>query len=363
MQLLKILYLSMRWRPYKYLSPLLIMGCAWVAFHQSGWLSFMPLLYTFVLIPLLELFFPPDTANLADAEEEMAKADRTYDVILYLMVPLHYFLLYTFLHSVNTASDDWTLAGRITGMGILCGVFGINVAHELGHRTTRYERFMAKALLLTSLYMHFYIEHNKGHHKRVATPEDPASARFRENIFRFYLRSIVCSYLSAWQISRREMQQKKRSFWHPSNEILQYHIIQPLFVGLIYYLFVQKATLAFLLSAAMGICLLEAVNYIEHYGLSRKKIDGNKYERPLPVHSWNSNHILGRITLFELSRHSDHHYKASRKYQVLRHHPEAPQMPIGYPGMMVLAHIPPLWFRIMHKRMEALQQNPPASIS
>jgi len=247
-------------------------------------------------------------------------------------------------------------------MGILCGVFGINVAHELGHRVTTNEKIMAKLLLLTSLYMHFYIEHNKGHHKRVATHDDPASARYGESIFQFYVRSIIGSYISAWEISNRELKKKGKHWFHLQNEILLFHVVQLAFLLLIFLLFGGATTLAFIGAAIVGICLLEAVNYIEHYGLSRKEIAPGKFERPLPAHSWNSNHPIGRIMLFELSRHSDHHYLASRKYQVLRHHEDAPQMPTGYPGMMVLAHVPPLWFYVMHKKINKATNMQPTSM-
>ncbi len=345
----------MQWRPYKYLSPILMLASAWISFHSTGWMSFLTMYYAFGFIPLAELFFKANPNNLDAAEEEMAKNDRSYDFILYLMLPLHYGLLFIFLQSfITNPAEGWTLAGRIVSMGILCGVFGINVAHELGHRATTHERAMAKALLLTSLYMHFYIEHNKGHHKRVATPDDPASARYGESIFQFYLRCIAGSYMSAWEISNREMKKKGLPILHIQNEMLRFHVIQLLFLVLISLLFGIKALLGFITAAIIGICLLEAVNYIEHYGLSRKEIGEGKYERAMPVHSWNSNHPIGRIMLFELSRHSDHHYLASRKYQVLRHHEDAPQMPTGYPGMMVLAHFPPLWFKVMHRTIERL---------
>lgn len=353
----------MNWRPYKYLSPLLIMGCAWIAFHSKGWMSFLPVMYTFIWIPLVELFFSPNPHNLNAAEEEMAKNDRSYDIVLYLMVPLQYALLFFFLQKLSAESTDGiTNTGRIISMGILCGVFGINVAHELGHRVTTHEKIMAKLLLLTSLYMHFYIEHNKGHHKRVATHDDPASARYGESVFQFYIRSIIGSYISAWEISNRELKKKGKHWFHLQNEMLVFHVIQLAFLAFIYLLFGSATTLAFIGAAIVGICLLEAVNYIEHYGLSRKEIAPGKFERPLPAHSWNSNHPIGRIMLFELSRHSDHHYLASRKYQVLRHHEDAPQMPTGYPGMMVLAHVPPLWFYVMHKKINKTANMQPTSM-
>jgi alkane 1-monooxygenase len=213
---------------------------------------------------------------------------------------------------------------------------------------------MAKALLLTSQYIHFFIEHNKGHHKNVATHEDPSSARLNESIYVFYPRTIIFSYISAWKIATDEMKKKNRSWLQ--NEMLQAQLIQLAFILLIYSLLGLKVMLFYLAAAFMGILLLECVNYIEHYGLSRAKKESGIYERAMPHHSWNSNHVIGRLMLFELSRHSDHHYIASRKYQILRHHDHSPQMPTGYPGMMILAHIPPLWFWVMHSNMKQLRK-------
>jgi alkane 1-monooxygenase len=237
-------------------------------------------------------------------------------------------------------------------MGLLCGTFGINVGHELGHRNNFIEQTMAKLLLSTSLYMHFFIEHNKGHHKHVATPNDPSSARLGESLYVFYYRTIVYSYLSAWKIANEECVKKGKPVFSMYNEMLQAHFWQLLLVTIIYLLFGGLITFYFLIAAVFGFLLLETVNYIEHYGLSRKQNENGKYERAMPNHSWNSNHILGRMMLFELSRHSDHHYLASRKYQILQHHQNAPQMPTGYPGMMILSLFPPLWFKVMHKQME-----------
>lgn len=294
---------------------------------------------------------------MSTAEEELAKKDRIYDFLLYLIVILQYSLLVKFLAAMS-ANDltTYDILGRIWVMGLLCGTFGINVGHELGHRVNKFEQTLAKALLLTSLYMHFFTEHNKGHHKRVATPEDPSSARYGEMVYTFYFRTILFSYLSAWHIANDEMRKKGRSIFSFKNEMIQFHIIQAGFLTTIFFIFGGPVTLYFLSAAFIGILLLETVNYIEHYGLQRKSVGDGKYERATPVHSWNSDHIIGRLMLFELSRHSDHHYMASRKYQVLRHHDNSPQMPTGYPGMMLLSLFPPLWFYIMNKKIKTLAQ-------
>jgi alkane 1-monooxygenase len=290
------------------------------------------------------------------AEEELARKDILYDSWLYIVVIFQYGALLLFLRSIGESGLKWwEITGRIFVMGLLCGTFGINVAHELGHRKKGYEQFLAKVLLLSSLYMHFFIEHNKGHHKNVSTPEDPSSARYGESLYAFYFRSVVFSYLSAWRIANRELTKKGLPPFHYKNEMLQFQIIELAFILLIAWFFGYITCLYFLAAAIIGFLQLETVNYIEHYGLSRQKLEEGRYERPMPEHSWNSNHVLGRIMLFELSRHSDHHYLASRKYQVLRHHDNAPQMPTGYPGMMILSLLPLAWFYVMNKRIREKQ--------
>lgn len=342
-----------RIKALKYLTPFIFFIGAGISFQTTGWTVWINMIIAWILVPVLELVFKPNTTNLETAEEELARKDSFYDWILHLVVPIQYTLLYLFLVSMQDPTlDTWDRAGRIMVMGILCGSFGINVAHELGHRVNRYEQTLAKSLLLTSLYMHFFTEHNKGHHKRVATQEDPSSARKGEWIYLFYFRTIFMGYVSAWEIANEESRKKNGTAFTWKNEMIQFQLIQAGFLFLIYWVFGFFVLTCFVGSALMGILLLETVNYIEHYGLQREQLENGRYERAMPFHSWNSDHVVGRLMLFELSRHSDHHYLASRKYQVLRHHADAPQMPTGYPGMMLLSLVPPLWFAIMDRRMQ-----------
>ncbi|HEY6503354.1 MAG TPA: alkane 1-monooxygenase [Chitinophagaceae bacterium] len=340
-------------RAFKYISPFIIYIGSFRAFMVTGWEVWLPLIYAWLIIPLLELFIRPDPENMTGAEEESAKKNRIYDLLLYFVVILQYAALVMFLYAMSHDEMTWIdIIGRVWVMGMLCGVFGINVGHELGHRVNKFEQVLAKMLLLSSQYMHFFIEHNKGHHKRVATPEDPSSARYGEWIYAFYFRSIVLSYISAWDIANKEVIKKGRPVFSLHNEMIRFTLIQVSFVAVIFFTCGWLVTLYYLVAAGIGITLLETVNYIEHYGLQRKATGEGKYERAMPVHSWNSDHVIGRIMLFELSRHSDHHYLASRKYQLLRHHADSPQMPTGYPGMMLLALIPPVWFFVMNKRIK-----------
>ncbi len=342
----------------KYTAPFIVFVAAIFALKGQGWIIILPLVLVWVIIPIAEIAFQPDDANMEAAEEEIARQDRIYDIWLYAIVLLQYAALFVFLDSVRQNSfNGWELAGKILVMGLLCGTFGINVAHELGHRSDKREQFLARILLLTSMYMHFFIEHNKGHHRRVSTPEDPASARYGESVYAFYIRSMVFSYLSAWQIAGREMKKKGLPVLHWKNEMLRYQLVQAAFTALVWVAFGWKACLIFLAAAFVGALLLETVNYIEHYGLERKMKENGQYERTMPEHSWNSNHVIGRIVLFELSRHSDHHYVASRKYQVLRHHDGAPQMPTGYPGMMILSLVTPAWYAVMNPRVKKIRED------
>jgi len=341
----------------KYTSVLTLPLTVYVSFTQYGWLTYLPLIYVFGFVPLVELLFKPDNSNMDAASETLAKKDNIYDFLLYLIVPVQFFFLYLFFNAIQIPELlPYEKTGRILAMGLMCGTFGINVAHELGHRNKVYEQLLAKTLLLTSMYMHFFIEHNRGHHKHVSTPNDPATSRYGQMLYTFWFQSIIGSYISAWSLENNRLKRKGKYWWHPSNEMLQFMLIQIGFCVLINYVFGFAVLLSFLWAAFMGILLLETVNYIEHYGLSRKKTNADRFERVLPAHSWNSDHIIGRLLLFELSRHSDHHFNASRKYQILRHHQKSPQMPTGYPGMMLLSLMPPLWFFVMHKRIKKLQK-------
>lgn len=333
----------------KYASVYISIAVLLISMIVGGYWSFVGILYVFGIFPILELILPASTINLDAAEEEMAKKDWKYDFVVWSVVPIQFAVMFYFLNRVGEPSLMWyEVLGIILTFGISCGVLGINLAHELGHRHSWYEQTMSKMLLCTSLYMHFFIEHNRGHHKNVSTDEDPASARYGEVFYTFWFRSVTGSWLSAWHLEGERLKKKGQGFWSIHNEMLRYQIIQLSMLGLIAYVWGIQVMLYYIAAAVVGFTLLEIVNYIEHYGLRRKKIDGAYYEKVLPVHSWNSNHPMGRIMLFELTRHSDHHYMASRKYQVLRHFDNSPQMPTGYPGMMVLALFPPLFFAVMH---------------
>ncbi|MEZ4775514.1 MAG: alkane 1-monooxygenase [Bacteroidia bacterium] len=340
----------------KYLLAYLVPGVIFLSLYLRGNWVFLAIAVLFGVVPLLEQFISGTEENLPPEIEEQNKNRRLFDLLLYLNLPIQYGLLGYFLFVFRTETlTPWEMAGMILSMGMACGSLGINVAHELGHRAKKSEQRMAQALLLTSLYMHFFIEHNRGHHKYVATPLDPATARKGETVYAFWFRSISGGYLSAWKLEKQRLLKLGKPFVSFDNQMIWFQLIELVFVGMIGLIFGLPAMFAFLGAALVGIIELETVNYLEHYGLMRKEVSAGVYERVLPRHSWNTNRTVGRILLYELTRHSDHHFLASRKYQVLRHFEESPQLPQGYPGMMILTLIPPVWFRIMHRQLHKIE--------
>lgn len=336
----------------KYLSAFILATTVYISFTNVGIWTYLPLFFSFGFIPLVELLFKPDAKNLSEGEKQKAANNPYFNFVLYAVVIVQVAFLIFFLMVIQENLSTFDLTGRIISMGILCGIFGINVGHELGHRSNRFEQFLGEILLLTSLETHFLPYHNSGHHHNVATPKDPATARKGEIVFLFWFRSQLGSYFQAWKIESDRLHKKGKSMSSLSNKMLVYTFAQMALLTAIYYFFNVQTMFYFLAAALIGILLLETVNYIEHYGLLRKINANGNYERVQHQHSWNSNHILGRTMLFELSRHSDHHFKASKHYQLLDAMPNSPQMLTGYPGMMLLALVPPLWFKVMNKQLD-----------
>jgi alkane 1-monooxygenase len=354
---------SFKW---SYLLSFLSAGIAAASMFWYGIKAWAFVLYAFALIPTFELFFKGDTTNVSEQEEAELKQRAIFDWLLYAIFYVQWALVGLFIWRVGIdiplalESGNWSnVLARIFTLGITCGVFGINVAHELGHRKEAIAQFYAQGLLLSSLYMHFTIEHNKGHHTHVGTLADGATARLNEWVYVFWFRSIWYCYSGAWKIESERLQKAGTSFWNPSNKMLRITVIKIMFLTILGVLFGWQVLIAFVAAATVGFLLLETVNYVEHYGLMRAL---NSKGRPVPVkpvHSWNSNHPVGRGLLFELSRHSDHHYRASRKYQILRSFEDSPLMPTGYPGMILMALVPPLWFGFMNPRVGELKQQHP----
>lgn len=331
-----------------YLIPL----SGWLALEYKGPWSWATLILAFVIIPLLDGLLPVDASNGPQETERKRSSNFYFDALLYLCAPVCWFITWKYFEVMaNTPLELSETIGLTLGTGVVLGATGINVAHELGHRSNRVARLFAKAGLLPVLYQHFYVEHNRGHHKYVATPQDPATARFGENVYSFFVRTIPAQYRNAWEIESARLRKDEIPFWNLKNSMLRFSLYNLSYLVAVAAWFGPVMVPFALAIALTGVLLLELINYIEHYGLLRNRLPDGSYERVMPRHSWNSDHRLGRVMLFELTRHSDHHYMASRKYQILRHLDDSPQLPTGYPGSMLLALVPPFWFAVMNPRL------------
>jgi len=345
----------MHFKDLKYFLGCLPPVVCWLGLYLGGWFSPGLLYFGFIIVPIIELFVPASTFTEDETVLVKKSTKVFFDVLLYVQVPLLYSLIIYFVWQyVHVGWSMAELIFSVLNLGVLIGVTGINVAHELGHRHHSFDRWMARVLLVPALYSHFTLEHNYGHHLKVGTPEDPATARKNEPVYTFYIRAIGEAYRNAWKIERRMLNQSGKSNW--MNEIIWSHVAQLILLLTIFFYGGLGCVIAFMMAALWGILFLETVNYIEHYGLVRKKLPSGRFEPMSEIHSWNSNHELGRVILFELVRHADHHYQTTRKYQTLRHLEKSPQLPFGYPMSIVLALVPPLWFSFMNPRVEALQE-------
>ena len=320
---------------------------------NEGWLL-LPLALSYVGAPLLDWFLGEDQNNPPEAVVLQLDRDPYYRWLTYVVVPLHFLALIGAAWWVGTQELAWwSFIGLSVVAGIASGL-GINTGHELGHKKSRLERSLAKIVLAVPVYGHFWIEHSRGHHRDVATPEDPASARMGESIYRFALREIPGAFRRAWEIEKDRLTRRGKSVWSSDNQILQsLSLSAVLQVGLI-IAFGWKLIPFFIIHNVFAWWQLTSANYIEHYGLLRQRDDKGKYERCHPRHSWNSNHIYSNLVLFHLERHSDHHAHPLRRYQSLRHFPDLPTLPNGYFGMYLIAYVPFLWYRVMDKRLLAL---------
>ena len=305
----------------------------------------------FGLFPLLDLVIGTDRENPPDSVIAHLEEDRYYRWCTYLYIPLQYvsLVLACWLWSNGSLSTVDGVGLALT-TGVVAGV-AINTAHELGHKRASLERWLSKVALAQTGYGHFFIEHNRGHHVRVATPEDPASSRLGESFWEFLPRTVAGSLTSSWRLEAKRLQRMGKGAWTVQNDILNAWAMTAVLFGALVAVFGVAVLPYLLLQAALGFSLLEVVNYLEHYGLKRGRREDGRYEITRPEHSWNSNNVASNVLLYHLQRHSDHHANPLRRYQALRHEEEAPQLPTGYAGMIVLATIPPLWRRVMDRRL------------
>ena len=336
----------------KYLFAYTIPLMTLVSISYNGILTFATPLYAFIFIPLLEIILKDYDREYSESQKEKRLNNILFDILLYLNIPFVFGLLaYGFWVLETKSLLPFEMVGIVLSLGILLATNAINVAHELGHRKTQRERTLSKLLLLPCLYMHFYLEHNFGHHKNVATPEDPATSKKNQSVYHFWITSVLKQYKNAWQIQLSILAKGNHTYFSLKNDMLWYSIFQLCYLDLCFLFFGISGLLFALAVGVLSFVFLETINYVEHYGLVRKKLPSGRYERVQTHHSWNSNHIIGRIVLYELTRHSDHHFKASKKYQILENKKESPQLPFGYPTSILLSLVPPLWFWIMNSRI------------
>jgi alkane 1-monooxygenase len=307
----------------------------------------------FVIFPVADLLIGLDAANPPDSVIKWLEQDRYYRWCTYLFLPIQYaglaFACWLWSNGDLSTVDGIGLALTV---GMVSGI-AINTAHELGHKRDSLERWLSRIALAQSGYGHFFIEHNRGHHVRVATPEDPASARLGESFYAFWPRTVAGSLRSAWGLERTRLARMGRSPWTIRNDILGAWAMSVVLVVALTLVFGTVILPYLLAQAVIGFSLLEVVNYLEHYGLLRQRREDGRYERTRPEHSWNSNNVASNVLLYHLQRHSDHHANPVRRYQALRHVDDAPQLPTGYAGMILLAAVPPLWRAVMDRRLLA----------
>ena len=316
-------------------------------FDVGAWVLFFPLVFFYVFIPLLDFWIGEDTSNPPESEVKALESDGYYRAITYATIPVLWVaVIFNCIFLCTHTLSIWEWLATVIITGSVLG-FGLNVSHELGHKLGTLPRKIALINTALGAYGHFSIEHNRGHHRHVSTPEDPASSKMGENIYQFACREMPGAALRAWHLEADRLTRTGRSTWHPDNEILQALSITTLVYGTLIYVYGLAMAAVLVPVALWGAFQLTSANYVEHYGIQRLKTEQGTYETCKPHHSWNSNHLVSNLVLFQLQRHSDHHTHPGRGYQSLRDFPNLPRLPSGYFGMFFLAYIPPLWYRVM----------------
>ena len=327
-----------------------------VATGNALWYWLTPVFW-YVGVPAIDHLLPADASNPPPEVVPQLDDDLYYRTLTALTVPVHFVTLIHTTYVVGTQDLSWaSLLGLTLSVGVISGL-AINTGHELGHKKTQLERWLAKIVLAVVGYGHFFIEHNRGHHKDVATPADPATSKMGQTIYGFACSEIPGAMRRAWDSEKTRLARTNRGPWTLDNEVLQPLLITvPLYAGLIWAFGWIVVPFLFLQAFWGWFGILTSANYIEHYGLLRQKLDNGRYEPCQPHHSWNSNHVMSNLILFNLQRHSDHHANPTRRYQSLRSFQNLPELPSGYPLMFAMALVPPLWFAVMNPKVMAWAQ-------
>lgn len=327
---------------------------ALVGLRAGGLATLATLAFVFGLIPVLETLVGLRTDN---DDTEGPTRRFAFDLPLLVWIPTQLGLQAYGLWLVLSGSlEGWEALVGTVSIGVMAAAGGINIAHELMHRKDRWARALAELLMGSVTYTHFCIEHVHGHHRHVATPRDPASSRYGEAVYAFLPRTIFGGFVSAWRIEQQRARKQNISVFSPRHRMTRYALTQVLLYSVLGIALGPLALVYWAGQSLTAIVVLEIINYVEHYGLTRRETSPGRYERVLPRHSWNASHRLTNWLLFNLQRHSDHHYLASRPYHMLRHYHDVPQLPAGYATMMLIALVPPLWRAVMHPRVDAWQR-------
>ena len=306
----------------------------------------------FCIAPFIDHMIGRDPANPNDEQVKKMSAQLWYRILPLLAIPAQMLVLCYGVH-IFTTLEQFSLVGLIGWIftcGVVSAVVAIVVAHELIHKDNKLENWSGGLLLALVFYSGFKVEHIHGHHVNVATPEDPVSARFGQSFYQYLPGALRQNTVGAWKLQTKRLGGKWLQW---KNELIWWHCISLLILIASIVTYGWMGAVFFLGVSLVAATTLETINYVEHYGLLRRKLESGEYEPVTQAHSWNSNFLLTNMSLFHLQRHSDHHVYAKRRYQVLRHYDESPQMPTGYAGMIVLALVPPLWFKIMNPRVKA----------
>lgn len=336
----------------KYLMAYSIPISAIIGLAIEGFFYFLTPIYIFIGIPVIEAVLTFLKLDDKFKGRSSKGIHWIFNWMLYINILLVFgVLIYALIKSIPINMISLDFLGILFTVGMVIVSNGINVAHELCHRKNLFERYLGKFLLIPSLYMHFYLEHNFGHHLNVATPNDPVTAKYNEPLYSFWISAVFGELNGAMKIQRKRLQDKNLPFFSLQNDMLWYGIIQFIYLVTGLIVFGLKGLILIIVVAIIAILMFESVNYIEHYGLLRTKLNSGRYERVQEKHSWNSNHILGRIVLYELTRHSDHHRSSTIEYQNLKSIDNSPQLPFGYPTSILISFIPVLWFKIMNPRI------------